>query len=351
MEYRELGRTGIRVSAIGLGTEHFPMEPEVQAEILAVATEAGANFIDVLQIDPAGDGAYIWNGLGPLIREYREQLVLSCHWGIGYLYDLENCKRTFPEALKHVGNDYIDVAMMTMVGEPGRTGAWLDASLKELTNYKNAGQIGCIAAAMHDVDVAIDIVKRDAIDALMFAVNLTQANDERQQALYRACAEHEVGLIAMKPFSAGLLLQVEGQPTSVSPLQCLDYVLQQPVATVVPGVRSADEMRASLRYFDVPSSERDHTPALETVYQELAGHCVHCRKCMPCPVGIDITSIVAMVGWAKEGVQDWIKGMYANQQVKPLACNECNACMEACAFEVDIIGVMRRATELFEPTK
>jgi len=349
MEYRELGTTGIKVSSIGFGTEHLPPQPEVMAEILDVAMEAGATFVDVLQIDPEGDGAYIWDGLGPLLREHREKLVLSCHWGIGYLYDLDSCRRTFPQALKHMGNDYVDVAMMTMVGEPGRTWDWLDASLKELERYKRDGHVGCIAASMHDVGAVLDVVGSDAIDVLMFAVNMTQHGDERLHALYRACDDHGVGLIAMKPFSAGLLLSVDGQPTSISPLQCLDYVLGQPVATVVPGVRNADEMRASLRYIEASEEERDHKPALTHVHRELAGHCVHCRKCMPCSQGIDITSIIAMVNWARDGVQDWLRGMYSGQRVKPAACNECGDCMSSCAFDVDIVGVMHRAEELFGP--
>ena len=310
MDCRELGKTGIEVGAIGFGTEHLPPDADTIAEIVETAVDGGANFIDVLQIDPAGDGAYVWNGLGPMIREHRDTLVLACHWGIGYLYDLDSCKRTFPEALAHVGNGFIDVAMMTMVGEPGRTGAWLDV--------------------------------------LMFAVNMTQQGDERQQSLYQACAEHGVGLIAMKPYSAGLLLRVGGEPTSITPLQCLDYVLRQPVATVVPGVRNADELRAALLYETASAAEKDHTSALEAVHRELAGHCVHCRRCMPCAKGIDITAIVAMVGWARGGVQDGLRGMYANQQVKPSACDGRGVCMASCDFDVDSVGVMRRAVELFE---
>jgi len=139
---RELGRTGIHVGEIGFGTEHLPPDREVIAEIVETGVMGGATFIDILQTDPAGDGAYVWDGLGPAIREHREKLALACHWGIGYRYDLDYCRETFPEALARVGNDFVDVAMMTMVGEPGRTGAWLDDSLAELERYRRDGQIG-----------------------------------------------------------------------------------------------------------------------------------------------------------------------------------------------------------------
>lgn len=348
MEQRQLGDSGIQVGKIGFGTEHLPPDRDVIVEIVETAVAGGASFIDVLQTDPAGDGAYVWDGLGPAIREHRDKLVLACHWGIGYRFDLDYCKETFPKALERVGNGLVDVAMMTMVGEPGRTGAWLDASLSELESYKRDGHIGCIGASAHDVRAATELVVSGAIDVLMFTVNMTQQGDERQRALYKVCEERGVGLVAMKPYAAGLLLRVDGEPTSIDPLQCLDYALRQPVATVVPGVKNTDELRAALDYETASASERDHTSALPKVHRELAGHCVHCRMCMPCAKGIDITSIVAMVGWARGGVQDWLRGMYANQAVKPSVCDGQGACMEACDFDVDIVGVMRRAVELFE---
>ena len=188
-------------TADALGRMGLKYDADTIAEIIEVAVGAGANLIDVLQTDPTVDGAYVWDGLGPFLREYRDRVVLVAHWGIGYRYDLPYCRKTFPEALAEVGNDYVDVAMMTMVGEPGRSGAWLDASLKELERYKRDGHVGCIGASMHDVGAATELVRRDAIDALMFAVNMTQYEDERQQVLHRVCADHGVGLIAMKPFS------------------------------------------------------------------------------------------------------------------------------------------------------
>jgi len=348
MRRRKLGTTGIQVGEIGFGTEHLPPDAGTIREIIEVAIEGGVNFIDVLQIDPAGDGAYVWDGLGPLIRERRDRFVLACHWGIGYRFGLDDCKRTFPVALRAVGNDVIDVAMMTMVGEPGRTGDWLDLSLRELETYKRDGHVRAIAASVHDVDVATGLARSGSVDALMYYVNMTQYDDARQQTLYEACREKGVGLIAMKPYSAGLLLRVNGEPTSITPLQCLDYVLSQPVTTVVPGIKNAQELHGALAYYDVADDKRDHRPALERVRRELAGHCVYCRACMPCPAGIDITSILSIVNWARGGVQDWLRGMYDGQAVKPSACSECEACTDACGFDVDVMGTMRKAVDLFE---
>ncbi|MCP4544611.1 MAG: hypothetical protein GY832_46505 [Chloroflexi bacterium] len=348
MEYRTLGKTGIEVSAIGFGTEHLPPQRDIMAEILAVAVEAGLNYIDVLQTDPAGDGTYIWNDLGPLLKQHRDKLVLAAHWGIGPSYDLPYCRRTFPEALSRVGNDYIDVAMMTMVGEDGRQQEWLDESIKELNRYREKGHIGCIGGSAHDVSKAIKLVNSGALDVLMFGVNLTQHGDAQHQALYEACTAQGVGLVAMKPYSAGLLLNVDGKPTSITATQCLSYTLSLPVSTVAAGVKNADEMRAALRYFNASAEEKDFQPALSNVHRDLAGHCVYCNHCLPCEQGIKITSIISIVNWAFWGVQDWLKGMYAALPVKPSACIECGSCMERCAFDVDVIAKMRHAVALFE---
>ena len=55
MEYRKLGRTGLNVSAIGLGTEHLEKSRETMEEVLRTAVDAGVNYIDVLYSNPESD--------------------------------------------------------------------------------------------------------------------------------------------------------------------------------------------------------------------------------------------------------------------------------------------------------
>ena len=77
MEYRTLGRTGLEVGAIGLGTEHLEASQETRAEVLRIAVDAGVNYVDLLWIDPA-----YWEDFGPVLRPHRQGLVLAAHWGM-----------------------------------------------------------------------------------------------------------------------------------------------------------------------------------------------------------------------------------------------------------------------------
>jgi predicted aldo/keto reductase-like oxidoreductase len=325
VKYRTLGRTGLEVSEIGFGSEHMPSSREVMSEVLAVAVDAGLSYVDLLQIDPdpSSDGTGFWSNCGPPIREHRDRLVLAAHWGGGPRYDLPYCQRTFAHVLSQVGNDYVDVAIMTMVDEPDRRGAWLEESLKHLRRHQEQGHLGFIGGSGHDVAVATELVKSGLLDVFMFGVNLTKHGDEQHRALYRACVEQGVGLVAMKPYFGGTLLTVDGRSTSLTPVQCLSYVLSQPVSTTVPGVRSADQMRAALAYCAAGDEERDYAPALANMYHDLEGHCVYCNHCLPCPQGIDVATTIMLADWGTPGVNDELREWYASLKVKPGDCIRC----------------------------
>ena len=151
MEQRTLGRTGLAVGVIGLGTEHIERDRETMDRILGLFTGAGGTYVDLLYVEED-----YWEQFGSLYRAYRDKLVTAAHWSSGPVWDLDYCRRTFENVLSHLGNDCVEVALMTMIDEKPRRGQWLETSLEHLRRYQAEGRVRSIGGSAHDPVVARD---------------------------------------------------------------------------------------------------------------------------------------------------------------------------------------------------
>jgi uncharacterized protein len=347
MKYRPLGRTGLQVSEIGLGTEHLERTTRNMDEVLALAVEGSLNYVDLLFADPVGIDASWWDAFTPALRGRRDKLTLCAHWHDSNRYDLAQTRACFDEVLKRIPGGYAEAAMMTMIDTEaqwnGPTQAWID----ELQKYKAQGRIGHVALSGHNPDIAFKAVRSGAIDVLMFNTNMVSHEDQTHAALFRECAARGVGLVIMKAYFGGTLLQLDGKPTGITPVQCLSYILSLPVSTVVPGPRNAADLREALAYCTATDEERDFHPAIANLHQHLAGHCVFCDHCLPCPEDIHIGEVLMMAGWAKGGMNDELRQGYAGLAAKPSDCIECGDCTARCPFGVDVPARMAEAAAMF----
>lgn len=343
MEYRKLGRTGLNVSAIGLGTEHLEKSRETMEEVLRTAVDAGVNYIDVLYSNPESD----WDNFGPALRSYRDKLILAAHWipaNHPLSHDTDKCQRYFEGVLVHMGN-FAEVAILTAVSDLEKE--WVQKAAEHLLRYKEQGRIGYIGVSDHGASTAIKAVNSGLIDVLMLPINIIEHNDEANSALYQACADQNVGVVAMKPYYGGPLLFAGGKPTGITPSQCLAYVLSQPVATTVPGVKNLEELRATLHYLKATNEEKDYSQ-VKDIHHYLAGQCVYCSHCQPCPQKINIAGMIWLVDQTQGGITRELKSAYSKRKIEGSECTECGVCMERCPFEVDVIAKMQEAVEIFE---
>jgi predicted aldo/keto reductase-like oxidoreductase len=352
MVKRILGRTGLEVGVIGLGVEHLRPDRENMGEVLDLAVSAGVDYVDLVYNDPIDLHVAEWEAITPALRRHRDHLTLAAHWGFVYHEPIDRCHKCFELVLDRVGNDYVEIAVLTMVDTESLWHGWAQESIAILRDYQQEGRVGFIGLSNHYPNVARQAVESGSIDVLMFPVNLYQHHqDSERQRLLEVCIEHEVGVVAMKPYYGGRLLHSEGRSTGISPIQCLHYVLGQPVATVVPGPENARELNQGLKYLLASDDEKAYTSLHDELTERLRGRCVLCKHCLPCPQEIEIPHVIDCLEWVEfygPSHQKQSRERYAAMTAKGSDCTECGVCVERCPFEVDIIGKMKRAAEVFE---
>jgi len=380
MRYRKLGRTGIDVGIIGLGAEYLEhVSLDVISPIVDEAVDKGVNYIDLFMASPG-----VRDNFRIALKDKRHKVMIAGHLGAtlrnGQYYKSRNkaaCEKFFDDLLTRLQTDYIDVLMLHFVDEPNDYEKVFNSEglLELATRYQQEGKARFIGMSSHKVPVALKAVNSGYIDVLMFPVNpafdplagdtelttlwgnkpydqLPGAEDRPVPArsrLYHACAIQGVGIVAMKPYAAGLLLR-EQNPSSIvlTPIQCLNYALSQPaVCTVVPGCRNVTEMEAALAFLDATDTEKDFSSINLSSAWRLKGSCMYCNHCLPCPVGIDIGITIRLADTATYGTSSSVSSEYEALPAQASACTECGVCTERCPFGVDVVANMNRAADIF----
>jgi predicted aldo/keto reductase-like oxidoreductase len=376
MEHRELGRTGLQVSAIGLGTEFLLDEPrEVVVAVIREAIARGVNYFDLFWPHPA-----FRDKMGVAFAGYRERILLSAHLGCvdqGGQYALTRepgpAEAFLEDYFERVRTDHVDVLFVHNCNTQEDYDRLMGpGGLVELAGrIRGEGRARFIGFSGHNVVTSRQAVESGRIDVLMFPVNLTSQAVPGYRDLLDACAAHQIGLVAMKPYAGGRLLRGQrvvavedfqmgrtetmGGPTrfettaTVTPAHCLAYVLAQTsVCTTVPGCKNLEELAAALAYWQATEQERDFTAAAADFAEYPAGQCVYCNHCLPCPAEIDIGRTLSLLDDAQGQPTADLRERYEALPHKASDCVQCGDCVERCPFGVDVIARLEQVEEIFE---
>ena len=381
MNYRALGKTGIKVSEVGLGGEHLEgFELERIKRVLDTALDVGINTLDVFMPNPA-----LRTDIGKALAGRREHVVIQGHIGAGWIdnqygrtRDPKQCRFFFEDLLERLQTRAIDVGMFHYVDDDDDFdkvfGSEVLAYAREL---KRRGVIKAIGMSSHNPTVALRAVKTGLLDVLMFSLNpaydllpegsslenlneiaayndhtLNGTNPVRLE-LYRTCEALGVAITVMKGLGAGSLLKAGTSPFGIAltPVQCIHYALTRPaVASVMLGVRTPEEVRIGAQYSSASEQERDYSVLLSsTPKYSMYGKCVYCNHCLPCPSNIDIARVNKYLDMTliADPVPATVRAHYADMGSTAADCIECGSCEENCPFHVPVIDRMKRAAEVF----
>lgn len=380
MEYRELGRTGIKVSVIALGCEGFVAnEGALTEQLLNAAEQGGINCIDLYAPQPE-----MRSRLGKWLRGRRGKFVLQAHlctvWQEGQYKrtrEIGEVKASFEDLLKRLATDYIDIGMIHYVDSLEDWEAVAGGPLMEYARELQAqGKIRYIGLSSHNPAAAMQAVQSGLIDVLMFSVNpcydLQPANedcyalwdgknydrqlvnmDPEREALYETCSRLGVAITVMKAFGGGDLLDEELSPAgkALTVNQCLHYALTRPgVAAVMSGAHTVDELEKCLEYTTAADVEKDYAAAFAALPKiSWEGHCMYCGHCAPCPQGIDVAAVTKFLNLTKaqNSVPETVREHYAALRHHAGECVKCGACEKRCPFKVTVIQNMQEAVKVF----
>lgn len=380
MEYRELGRIGIKVSVIALGCEGFVAnEGALTEQLLNAAEQGGINCIDLYAPQPE-----MRSRLGKWLRGRRGKFVLQAHlctvWQEGQYKrtrEIGEVKASFEDLLTRLATDYIDIGMIHYVDSLEDWEAVAGGPVMEYARELQAqGKIRYIGLSSHNPAAAMQAVQSGLIDVLMFSVNpcydLQPANedcyalwdgknydrqlvnmDPEREALYETCSRLGVAITVMKAFGGGDLLDEELSPAgkALTVNQCLHYALTRPgVAAVMSGAHTVDEMEKCLEYTTAADVEKDYAAAFAALPKiSWEGHCMYCGHCAPCPQGIDVAAVTKFLNLTKaqNSVPETVREHYAALRHHAGECVKCGACEKRCPFKVTVIQNMQEAVKVF----
>ena len=334
MEYRILGKTGLRISRIGFGGIPIQrIDAEGTKELIHYLHKAGVNYIDTARSYTVSE-----EYLGYALEGIRKDFVLAtksmARTKAGMAKDIEI-------SLKNLRTDYIDLYRIHNPSEKDlETVLAPGGALEALLEAKEAGKIGHIGITLHPVELFKTAVDLSWAETIMFPYNLveTQAED-----LIRTCAERNIGFIDMKPLAGGAIEDAA---------LALRYVAANPnVTVVIPGMATIDEAKQNIAAVcDTAPLTDEEQAKIKTIRDSLGTQfCRRCNYCAPCTQGISIYTQFLLEGYyTRYNLKDWARARYDAQQKNASDCIGCGVCESRCPYDLPIRDMLKKVSAIFQ---
>lgn len=334
MEYRLLGKTGLRISRMGFGG--IPIQ-KIDAEgtkpLLRKLMQEGVNYIDTARGYTVSE-----EYLGYALEGIRDHFVLATK---SMARTKEAMAQDICTSLSKLRTDYIDLYQvhnpnakdLEQVMAPG-------GALEALLEAKSQDKIGHIGITLHSVDLFRQAVELPWVETIMFPYNIVETQGED---LIAKCAQKGIGFICMKPLAGGA---IDDAATA------LRFVVNNPdVTVVIPGMAEEQEIAQNIAAVADPEplTVREQEK-INKIRSELGTNfCRRCNYCAPCTVGISIPAMFLFEGYySRYDLKDWALTRYASLEKKASDCIGCGVCEDRCPYNLPIREMLKKVSAVLE---
>lgn len=328
-----LGRTGLSVCETGFGA--LPIQRisrEDAAGLLRYARAQGVNFFDTARgyTDSEEKLGYAFSGAREGIYLATKSMARSRSAALAEL----------DTSLSLLGTDHVDLWQLHCLPElPDPNDP--ESAYAALLEARRAGKTRFIGMTAHRLDVALAAAESGLYDTIQFPLNYLSTPEELE--LIDLCREKNIGLIAMKGMSGGLIS---------SPRAAYAFLARYDNVLPVWGVQKREELDDFLQ---AAREELSLTPALQAAVEAdrktlQGGFCRGCGYCEAvCPMGIpihDAARMQLMLGrapWQSYTTPAWIEKMKTVE-----TCLHCGQCAARCPYELDTPALLQENYRYFQ---
>lgn len=376
MLYREMGKTGEKISILGFGCMRLPIkgsydriDVEKATRLLDHALDEGINYLDTAypyhstETSKAGASEVF---LGDYFTENdrRDEVYLTTKSPTWLLEDEKDMDRFLDEQLQRLKTDYIDFYLLHSLKEK----QWYhleDLGVFEfLDSAISDGRIKYTGFSTHDeTDFVKEVVDSYQWDMCQIQYNYLDENIQAGSDGLKYAAGKGLGVSIMEPLKGGVLADYvpqevqkiwDGAPVGRTPVEwALRYLWNIPeISMVLSGMNTMEQLQENLKIAEegLPQSltpeEMEIMDDVKQVYHgKISVECSRCGYCMPCPSGINIPRCFSYLNQA-EMLEDYseVKNQYyfmLKDFERAGNCLECGLCEELCSQHLPIREQLR----------
>ena len=360
MLYNDLGKSGVKVSAISFGAMRWPSE-QVCHETINRGLDLGMNYIDT-STGYVGGQSEQWSGRA--VKDRRDEIYFSSKSGFAKAPSADDVRAAIEGSLAKSGLESFDFYQMWGLGS---TELVQEATAKggTIEGVRKAQDEGLIKIGLGFTFHGPPEAFKAAVDTGEFlcatvSYNLMNRKEEEQIAY---AGERGVGIIIMNPLAGGVLglagnasldfLRGDGVGPCYGALRFL--LANRNISTSIVGFRAAQEVDEAARALEGAESldeagRQDLVARMDAVKLIQGDFCTGCGYCKDCPGDVNPKKFMeamrdfVIYGVAEEQLARWIWSKYPHSDpVAQLgACTECGECEEKCPQNLDIIQQIRK---------
>jgi len=377
MKYRNFGKLGWKVSALGFGAMRLPIigndaaridEPEA-IKMVRYAIDHGVNYIDTAYPYHGGNSEALVGRA--LMDGYRERVKLATKMPTWLVNSQQDMDKYLEEQLKRLGTS-IDFYLLhglnkerwQKLGSLGVT-EWAEKKMDQ-------EKFGHLGFSFHDeCDVFKNIVDSyENWTLCQIQYNYVDAQYQAGTRGLKYAASKGLAVVVMEPIAGGRLavkppetiqeIWDQAQVKRTGAEWALRWVWNHPeVSVALSGMSTMKQVKENVRTANDSGMNKLTEGELSLINQATLEYknvgfigCTGCRYCLPCSQGVNIPRIISLYNeFYVKSMSDEVKAKYwehITPESQAKRCAACGRCEELCPQQLPIKDVMRRAAWIFE---